>query len=95
MTLENWPESSPLDKNLFIKTSWRLLFPPTQQPQGMLEYGGIKMEIPAKMQPAQDHRILIQLLAGDRTKTNNVLKINGQNTLWLQTKSIDFINPFL
>lgn len=61
----------------------------------MLEYGGIKMETPAKMQPAQDHRILIQLLAGDRTKTNNVLKINGQNTLWLQTKSIDFINPFL
>lgn len=61
----------------------------------MLEYGGIKMEIPAKMQPAQDHRIFIQLLAGDRTKTNNVLKINGQNTLWLQTKSIDFINPFL
>lgn len=53
------------------------------------------MEIPAKMQPAQDHRILIQLLAGDRTKPNNVLKINGQNTLWLQTKSIDFINPFL
>lgn len=53
------------------------------------------MEIPAKMQPAQDHRILIQLLAGDRTKTNNVLKINGQNTLWLQTKSIDFINPVL
>lgn len=39
------------------------------------------MEIPAKMQPAQDHIILIQLLAGDRTKTNNVLKINGQNTL--------------
>lgn len=61
----------------------------------MLEYGGIKMEIPAKMQPVQDHRILIQLLAGDRTKTNNVLKINGQNTLWLQTKSIDFINPVL